>query len=122
MTHSAVLFDVRNGIATLTLNEGARMNPLTPGLQQGCLDALQRVRDDASVRVLVLTALGKGFCVGADLAALGQGQREGLGVGERAFDVEQAVVAREALADDAARVHRTPAHGGGGGGVVLHAR
>ena len=70
----AVLFSVSEGIATLTLNQGARMNPLTPALLAGCLQALQRVHADTSIRVLVLTAHGKGFCVGADLAALGAGK------------------------------------------------
>lgn len=69
--NDAVLYSVDAGVATLTLNVGARMNPLTPALQQGCLDGLERVRSDDSVQVLVLTARGKGFCVGADLAAFG---------------------------------------------------
>jgi 2-(1,2-epoxy-1,2-dihydrophenyl)acetyl-CoA isomerase len=66
--HPAVLFEQREGIATLTLNEGDRLNPLTPALQQGVLDALRRVRDDKSIRALILTAAGRAFCVGADLA------------------------------------------------------
>lgn len=67
----AVLFDVAEGVATLTLNEPARMNPLTPALLAGCLEALERVRADTSIRALLVTAKGKGFCVGADLASLG---------------------------------------------------
>lgn len=66
--HPAVLFEQREGIATLTLNEGDRLNPLTPALQQGVLDALRRVREDKSIRALILTAAGRAFCVGADLA------------------------------------------------------
>ncbi|HEY8358736.1 MAG TPA: enoyl-CoA hydratase-related protein [Ramlibacter sp.] len=65
---ASVLFTVQDGIATLTLNEGERMNPLTPELQEGCLAALQQVRDEKSIRALLLTARGRGFCVGADLA------------------------------------------------------
>ncbi|MGV3573163.1 MAG: enoyl-CoA hydratase-related protein [Ramlibacter sp.] len=70
--NDSVLFEVADGVATLTLNEGERMNPLTPALQQGCLAALQRVRDDRTIRALLLTARGRGFCVGADLADFGQ--------------------------------------------------
>jgi 2-(1,2-epoxy-1,2-dihydrophenyl)acetyl-CoA isomerase len=66
--NSAVLFDQRDGIATLTLNEGDRLNPLTPELQQGVLDALRRVREDKAIRALIVTATGRAFCVGADLA------------------------------------------------------
>ncbi len=70
---TSVLFEVdEGGIATLTLNEPARLNPLTTAIQQGCLEALQGVRDDVSIRALILTAKGKAFCVGADLTQLAQ--------------------------------------------------
>lgn len=62
-----VLFHHEGGVATLTLNDGARLNPFTPALQQGLLDGLQRVRDEPAIRALVITAHGRGFCVGADL-------------------------------------------------------
>jgi 2-(1,2-epoxy-1,2-dihydrophenyl)acetyl-CoA isomerase len=62
-----VRFTVRDAIATLTLDEGDRLNPLTPALQQGVLDALRRVREDTAIRALILTASGRAFCVGADL-------------------------------------------------------
>ena len=67
---SSVLFGVHAGIATLTLDDGERMNPLTESLQRGMLDALQRVRDDTSVRALLVRAEGRGFCSGADLSEL----------------------------------------------------
>ena len=68
INETGVLFDVdEGGIATLTLNEPARLNPITTAIQQGCLNALQRVRDDKTIRAMVLTAKGKAFCVGADL-------------------------------------------------------
>jgi 2-(1,2-epoxy-1,2-dihydrophenyl)acetyl-CoA isomerase len=70
MKPSSVLFGVVDGVATLTLNEAARMNPLTPGLQQGCLEALDRVRADRSVRALIVTGTGRAFCSGADLGSL----------------------------------------------------
>ena len=71
-----VLFEVVDGVAVATLNEGARMNPLTEGLQQGLLGALQRVREDKAIRALLLTATGRGFCVGADLPDFNRRARE----------------------------------------------
>lgn len=68
MTDASVLYEVADGVATMTLNDTARMNPLSVAVQRGILDGLQRVRDDSAVRALLLTARGKGFCVGADLA------------------------------------------------------
>lgn len=70
--NTATTFKVADGVATLTLNQADRMNPLTHELQRGCLDALQRVRNDNAIRSLIITATGKGFCVGADLAEFGR--------------------------------------------------
>jgi 2-(1,2-epoxy-1,2-dihydrophenyl)acetyl-CoA isomerase len=72
MTHTqeATLFEVHNGVATLTLNEAAKMNPLSAPLSAGVLTALQLVQDEPAIRVLVLRGNGKGFCVGADLGEL----------------------------------------------------
>jgi 2-(1,2-epoxy-1,2-dihydrophenyl)acetyl-CoA isomerase len=67
MTAPSVLFELNEDVAVVTLNEPARLNPLTESLQQGLLGALQRVRDDKAIRALLLTATGRGFCVGADL-------------------------------------------------------
>lgn len=71
-TSASTVFSVEGAIATLMLNEGARMNPLTEGLQRGCLEALQRVSGDTSIRALIITGKGKAFCVGADLAEFGR--------------------------------------------------
>ncbi len=71
MSTQAVLFDVQDQVAHLTLNLADRLNPLTPALMHGCLEALQRVEADTSVRCLLLSAAGRGFCVGADLTEFG---------------------------------------------------
>lgn len=72
MTQALVQFKVEGGVATLTFDDGDRMNPLTASLIHQALEALQQVRQDRNVRVLVLAANGRGFCVGADLAAMGK--------------------------------------------------
>ena len=66
----AVLFDLHEGVATLTLNEPDRLNPLSDRVVAGLLDSLQRVREDVAVRAVRVTGQGRGFCVGADLADL----------------------------------------------------
>ena len=73
MNHEAVLFDANQGVATLAFNLADRLNPLTPALLASALVALERVHADPSIRVLVVRAEGKAFCVGADLAAMGAG-------------------------------------------------
>lgn len=87
MNEPAVLFDVQGSVATLTFNEGPRMNPLTPQLLAGAVEALAKVRADSSVRVLVLAARGKGFCVGADLADFQAKQAAGARLGEAVADL-----------------------------------
>ncbi len=54
----------------LTLNRPDRLNALDTGLGQALLDALNRAAGDASVRAVVLTGSGRGFCAGGDLNLL----------------------------------------------------
>lgn len=64
---SVVLFDVADGVATLTLNRPAQYNALSRDVMQGIIDAVENIRRDDSIRVAVLTGAGRGFCSGADL-------------------------------------------------------
>ncbi|RZL87222.1 MAG: enoyl-CoA hydratase [Variovorax sp.] len=66
----AVLWDLEDGVATLTLNLPAKLNPIALDLQQDLRAAFARVREDRNVRAVVLTGAGKAFCVGADLSAM----------------------------------------------------
>lgn len=58
-----------DGVATITLDRPASLNSLTPEVMRDLTDALARVETDESVRVIVLTGEGRGFCSGADLSA-----------------------------------------------------
>ncbi len=73
----AVLETRAEGIATLVLNRPERLNALNPELAVALNEALGRVADDASVRVVVLTGAGRAFCAGGDLTALGAGRQSG---------------------------------------------
>src|ERR1700760_2606186 len=66
----SVLYELEDGVATLTLNLPAKLNPVALDLQQELRDILARIRDDHAVRAVVLTGAGKAFCVGADLSAM----------------------------------------------------
>jgi enoyl-CoA hydratase len=55
------------GVAVLELHDPDRYNALTSGLVTELKDALSRIRDDRDVRVVVLSAAGKGFCAGANM-------------------------------------------------------
>jgi 2-(1,2-epoxy-1,2-dihydrophenyl)acetyl-CoA isomerase len=75
-TQPFILQEQADGIATLTLNLPAKLNPIAHGLQVELRDALERVRDDRSVRAVILTGAGKAFCVGADLSAMAPGDKD----------------------------------------------
>ena len=63
-----MLRDVRDGVARVTLNRPDRLNSFTVAMHDELRAALERVKGDASVRVLLLTGAGRGFCAGQDLA------------------------------------------------------
>ena len=69
---AAVLYDNEDGVATITLNRPETLNSMNDPLMNGLRDALQKVVDDESVRVVVLTGAGRGFCSGADLSPSGE--------------------------------------------------
>ncbi|GGC05570.1 enoyl-CoA hydratase/isomerase family protein [Dyadobacter sediminis] len=62
-----LLFESKNGIATITLNRPQVYNALNAELLTEITNAVKAAADDNSVRVLVLTGEGKAFCSGADL-------------------------------------------------------
>ena len=62
-----VLLDVSGGVATVTFNRADALNALDTPAKVLLLSTLQRVAEDADVRVVVLTGTGRAFCVGQDL-------------------------------------------------------
>ena len=63
-----LLYEVREGVATLTLNRPEQRNALNGELLSALVEGVKRARDDDEVRCVVLTGAGeKVFCAGADL-------------------------------------------------------
>ena len=67
MTYETILFSIEGGIARITLNRPDRLNSFNDQMHSEVRAALDAVRADASVRVLLLTGEGRGFCAGQDL-------------------------------------------------------
>ncbi|HEX4542838.1 MAG TPA: enoyl-CoA hydratase-related protein, partial [Candidatus Acidoferrum sp.] len=61
------------GIAILVMNRPDRLNALNNELSVTLNEALGRLAEDESVRVVVITGAGRAFCAGGDLAAMGKG-------------------------------------------------
>jgi 2-(1,2-epoxy-1,2-dihydrophenyl)acetyl-CoA isomerase len=68
MAFETVIYEVRDGIARLTLNRPDKFNSFNEQLHEDVRGALALLRADPSVRVLVLTGAGRAFCAGQDLA------------------------------------------------------
>ncbi|WP_455925758.1 2-(1,2-epoxy-1,2-dihydrophenyl)acetyl-CoA isomerase PaaG [Pseudomonas putida] len=68
MTFDTLLFSIDDGVAVLSLNRPQQLNSFNAQMHGEVREALKRVRQDASVRVLLLTGEGRGFCAGQDLA------------------------------------------------------
>jgi enoyl-CoA hydratase len=68
MDYEQLLYEVTDGVATVTLNRPEQRNALSGQMLGELVDAMGRVRDDGDVRAVVLTGAGeKVFCAGADL-------------------------------------------------------
>jgi 2-(1,2-epoxy-1,2-dihydrophenyl)acetyl-CoA isomerase len=77
--NETVLYKADGGIATITLNRPDRLNAMNADLLQGAVDALEEAAHDTSVRVVIFTGAGRGFCAGGDLSAsdtLGSGNTD----------------------------------------------
>jgi 2-(1,2-epoxy-1,2-dihydrophenyl)acetyl-CoA isomerase len=62
-----LIIDRSDAVATLTLNRPESMNSLSIELKETLRTALEDVSRDESVRAVVITGAGRGFCVGQDL-------------------------------------------------------
>ncbi|MEU1516994.1 enoyl-CoA hydratase-related protein [Streptomyces sp. NPDC005811] len=63
-----VLYEVSDGLATITLNRPEAMNALNVAAKVALRDAARAAADDTGVRAVLLTAAGdRAFCVGQDL-------------------------------------------------------
>ncbi|MBV9045498.1 MAG: enoyl-CoA hydratase [Alphaproteobacteria bacterium] len=65
-----VLYEVKDRIATITLNRPDRLNAYNDQLATGIRLAMADASKDPAVRVIVLTGAGRGFCAGADMDVL----------------------------------------------------
>lgn len=66
---NTILFDIKDAVATITLNRPDRLNSFNVEMHDELKSALKQVQDPANnVRCLLLTGAGRGFCAGQDLS------------------------------------------------------
>ena len=68
----AVLFEVNEGVALITLNRPDRYNAVNQDLVDEISESLDKAKNDDSIRAIVMTGAGKGFCAGADMMVFGE--------------------------------------------------
>ncbi len=66
---NTLLFELQNGIATITLNRPDVYNAFNDEMSYELQDALKQVEKNTEVRVIIITGSGKAFCSGQDLKA-----------------------------------------------------
>ena len=59
---NAVTLEIRAGVADLRLNRPDKMNAVDEGIMTWLYEALVTLRENKSVRVVVLSGNGKAFC------------------------------------------------------------
>jgi len=67
MTYDNVRYDVKDGVATITLNRPEAYNALNLPLARDLFHAALEADGDAGVRCVVVTGAGKAFCAGGDV-------------------------------------------------------
>lgn len=69
MNPPTILTEVRGAVGLITLNRPASLNSFIPEMHSSLWAALDALEADASIRAVVFTGAGRGFCAGADLAS-----------------------------------------------------
>ena len=76
--YEEILYEVKDPVATITLNRPAQLNAWTDRMAAEVKHAMARAEADPAAVVIVVTGAGRGFCAGADLKRL-----QAISVGDR---------------------------------------
>lgn len=105
MSSDETLLELKDGVATFTMNRPKKLNAISQGMfDRDFPELVDRLETDAAIRALVLTGAGGNFCSGADVGRMGPdsprtpeekklGLRNTLGWIYRLANVQQPVIA-----------------------------
>jgi 2-(1,2-epoxy-1,2-dihydrophenyl)acetyl-CoA isomerase len=103
ITTTDVIYEVADGVATITLNRPDDLNTMGGQLVPMTLQALEQTAADDSVRAVILTGAGRAFCAGGDL----RGMSSALG-GAAPPTLEESVARLRAAMKTSELLHRMP--------------
>jgi enoyl-CoA hydratase/carnithine racemase len=69
LAYEQIIYDVKDGVATITLNRPEKLNAFTGTMMAEMIDAFDKIDADDDVRCVIVTGAGRAFCAGADLSA-----------------------------------------------------
>src|SRR6202035_3033742 len=69
MAYETILYEVADNILTITLNRPEKLNAFTREMMLEMIDAFDKADADDTIRAIIVTGAGRGFCAGADLSA-----------------------------------------------------
>src|SRR5260221_13425123 len=67
MTFDTLLYEIDDGIATVTLNRPQALNAFNFAMQQDLAALIPTIASDDTVRCVILTGAGRAFCAGGDI-------------------------------------------------------
>lgn len=70
MPYETLLYDLTDGVATVTLNRPEVLNAFSTPMQRELAAVIARLADDSAVRAVVLTGAGRAFCAGGDIGEM----------------------------------------------------
>jgi 2-(1,2-epoxy-1,2-dihydrophenyl)acetyl-CoA isomerase len=80
-------FDVREQVATITLDQPATRNALNARMREEIAEAVRGIRRDRGIRAVVVTGAGGHFCAGGDLRSIASAGLDNQGWRERLHDL-----------------------------------
>jgi enoyl-CoA hydratase/carnithine racemase len=88
MKHRYLIEEQQGQVVTITIDDPENKNAVNPIMNDELIDALDRLENDPSVRVVILTGTGGIFCSGGNIKQM---VRRGKSLGSRPRDIRQAV-------------------------------
>lgn len=72
MPYETLLFQVADGVATLTLNRPQSLNAFSAQMQREMAVVIAQIAEDPAVRAVILTGAGRAFCAGGDIGEMAE--------------------------------------------------